>query len=204
MLTMFIGNLSALLQDDIKRLLSFSTIANTGYIILGLSFGSTRALAGSLFHMFNHSIIKALLFFCAGAFIYRTKTRSLKDLAGIRKKMPITSTFFLLGTLSLASIPPLNIFWSELMILVSGVEEGFSFLSFLMILNLVLSAVYCLRLIQIIAIKKEKSVSKRTKEVSILMLLPIIILGLISLLIGFYPGPLQTLVEAIAQTVLNP
>jgi len=201
---MFIGNLSALLQDDIKRLLAYSTVANTGYILLGLAIGSHRALTGSLFHILNHAVVKALLFLCAGVFVHGTRTRSLKELAGIRRAMPVTGTVFVIGTLSLASFPPLNIFWSELTIITAGVEAGEPLLSLLMVLNLVFSAAYCLRMIQMTAISKPTSVSKKAQEAPVPMLLPILGLGLLSVLIGVYPAPFQTLAETVAQAVLEP
>jgi NADH-quinone oxidoreductase subunit M/multicomponent Na+:H+ antiporter subunit D len=203
-LTMFVGNLSALLQDDIKRLLAYSTIANMGYILLGLAVGSPLALTGSLFQVLNHAVVKALLFLCTGAFTDRTKTRSLKELAGIRRRMPITGTAFVIGALSMASFPSLNIFWSELTILTAAWEAEMTWFSLLMIINLVFSAAYCLRLIQIVAIRKETSTSKKAKEASRIMLIPIIVLGFLSVLIGVYPGPFQALAEAAAQMVLNP
>jgi proton-translocating NADH-quinone oxidoreductase chain N len=202
-LTMFVGNLSALFQDDIKRLLAYSTIANTGYILLGMAIGSHRALTGSLFHILNHAVIKALLFLCAGAFIHEAKTRSLRELAGIRRAMPITGSVFVIGVLSLASFPPLNIFWGEFTIVMAGLEADMAWLSFLMIINLVFSAAYCLRMIQILAIQKETSVSRKAKEASKPMLVPILILGFLSILIGIYPAPFQTLVEVVAQATLN-
>jgi proton-translocating NADH-quinone oxidoreductase chain M len=203
-LTMFVGNLSALLQDDIKRLLAYSTIANVGYILLGLAIGSQAALAGSLFQVLNHAVVKALLFLCAGAFIEKAKTRSLKDLAGIRRHMPLTGTLFTVGALSMASFPSLNIFWSELAILTATWEAEMTWFSLLMVINLILSAAYCLRLIQIIAIKKETSTSKKAKEASNIMLVPIIALGFLVVLIGVYPGPFQALAEAAAQIVISP
>jgi proton-translocating NADH-quinone oxidoreductase chain M len=200
-LTMFIGNLSALPQDDIKRLLAYSTIANSGYILLGIAIGSHRAITGSLFHVLNHALIKALLFLCAGGFTHRTGTRSLKELAGIRREMPLTGAAFIIGTLSLASIPPLNIFWSELTIITAGVEAGMSSLSFLMVLNLVFSAAYCLRMIQAIALKRETSTSKKAREAPLQMLIPILVLVLLSIIVGVYPTPFQTLAETAAQTI---
>jgi proton-translocating NADH-quinone oxidoreductase chain M len=203
LLTMFIGNISALFQDDVKRLLAYSTIANIGYILLGIAIGSQRALTGSIFHILNHAIIKALLFLTTGAFIYRTKTRSLKDLAGIRKFMPITGTFFIIGVLSLSSFPFLNIFWSEFILILSGWESGSVWLSFLMIINLVFSAVYCLRLIQTVGIEKKTLILKKSKEAPIMFLIPIIILGLLSILIGIYPSPFQNLAEIIAKSLID-
>ena len=201
--TMFVGNLSALLQDDVKRLLAFSTIANTGYILLGIATGSQRALTGSLFHVMNHAVVKALLFLCAGAFIHKTGTRSLKELAGIRRSMPITGTLFIIGTLSLASIPSLNIFWSEISIITAGLEAGMPIFSLLMVVNLVFSAVYCLRMIQTLAVKKETPTSKKAEEASLPMLIPILALGLLSILIGVYPSPFQTFAEEAAKAALK-
>ncbi|MDH5449526.1 MAG: proton-conducting transporter membrane subunit [Candidatus Bathyarchaeota archaeon] len=190
-LTMFTGNLMALLQDDIKRLLAFSTIANMGYILLGLSIGSLRGLTGSMFHIFNHALVKALLFLSVGSFVYRTKTRSLKELAGIGRSMPISSGLFAIGVIALAGIPPLNFFWSELTIVTAGVEAGMLPFSILMILNLALSAAYCLRMIQTIFLKETTAISEKATEAPKIMLVATIILAFLSIVIGFYPSPFQ-------------
>jgi len=203
-LTMFTGNLMALLQDDIKRLLAYSTIANVGYILLGVAIGSHRALTGSLFHILNHAILKALLFLCAGAFIHSARTRSMKELAGIRRTMPITGTIFAIGTISLIGLPPLNLFWSELMIVMAALESGLPLLSLIMISNVLLSSVYCLRLIQMTALKDATSISKKAKEAPVLMLIPIVILGSLCIMIGLYPVPFEAFAEAAAKAALDP
>jgi len=195
-LTMFTGNFSALFQDDLKRLLAYSTIANTGYVLLGLAMGSQRALAGSLFQMMNHAVIKALLFLCAGAFLHSTRTRSLNEIAGVRRFMPVTSIAFTVGALALATFPGLNIFWSELMIITAGVETNMAILSFLMILNLALSAVYALRMIYTVLVMKATSKSRKAKEAPILMLMPILSLTAISIVIGIYPSPFISFAES--------
>jgi len=200
-LTMFIGNLSALFQDDLKRLLAYSTIANTGYILLGLAIGSPRALAGSLLQMLNHAVIKALLFLCAGAFLYSTRTRSLNELAGIRRSMPLTSLAFMVGALSTATLPGLNLFWSELMIITAGLESNMAFLSFLMILNLAFSAVYALRMIYVVTVKKATSTSRRAEEAPAIMLLPILSLAAASILIGVYPSPFISFAESTVTSI---
>jgi proton-translocating NADH-quinone oxidoreductase chain M len=198
--TMFIGNLSALLQDDIKRLLAYSTIANSGYILFGLAIGTENAITGSLFHVFNHGIVKALLFLCAGSIIYKTKKRSLKSLSGIRYSMPITSAILLIGLISLASIPPLNIFWSELMIIQAGIEAGKGIFSFIMIINMILSAAYCLRIIQAVAIKPATAFTKNMSKAPRSMLFATAILVVLAIVIGVYPSPFQNLSEIAAST----
>jgi len=200
-LTMFIGNLSALFQDDLKRLLAYSTIANTGYVLLGLAIGSETALAGSLLQMLNHAVIKALLFLCAGAFLNSTRTRSLSQIAGIRRSMPLTSVAFTVGALSLATFPGLNLFWSELMIITAGVESSLSVLSFMMIINLMFSAAYALRMIYTVAVMKATSTSRKAKEAPLLMLLPILSLAVVSILMGIYPSPFMTLAETTVNSI---
>jgi len=200
-LSMFIGNLSALLQDDLKRLFAYSTIANTGYILVGVTVGTSKALAGSLFHILNHAIVVALLFLCVGAYIRQVRTRSLRKIAGIGRTMPWTSFAFIIGVLSLATFPILNIFWSELMIITAGWEAGMAWLSFLMIINLVFSAAYSLRIIQGIAVKRTTYISRRAREPPSSVIIPIFILALIVIVIGIYPAPFQRLTETIVETV---
>ena len=200
-LTMFVGNLSALIQDDLKRLFAYSTIANTGYILVGIAIGTSKSLAGSLLHILNHAIVVSLLFLCVGAFIRRARTRSLKEISGIRHTMPRTSFAFIIGILSLATFPILNIFWSEIMIISAGWEAGMAWLSFLMIINLVLSAAYSLRIIQGVAVKKTTYISRKASEAPLSMNIPILVLALAVILIGIYPSPFQRLTETIVNRV---
>ncbi|MFQ5758689.1 MAG: complex I subunit 5 family protein [Candidatus Bathyarchaeia archaeon] len=202
-LTMFVGNLMALLQDDIKRLLAFSTIAQMGYILFGFSIASQQALTGSFFHIMNHAIMKSLLFLCAGGFIYRTGTRTLTELAGIRQKMPMTSLLLAIGAVAIAAIPPLNGFWSEWMIVLAGIEANMLPFSALMIINILLSVAYYLRLINVIVLKEPTPVSERATRAPLSMLIPILILAALCIIIGIYPGPFIALAEVAAKAVLG-
>jgi len=202
-LTMFVGNLSALLQDDLKRLFAYSTIANTGYILVGIAIGTPRALAGSLFHILNHAVVVALLFLCVGAFVRQARTRSLREIAGIRRTMPWTSFAFIIGVLSLATFPFLNIFWSELMIIAAGWEAGLSWLSFLMVVNLVFSAAYSMRIVQAVAVKRTTYISRRAREASLSMIIPMFVLAASVIVIGINPGLFQGLVETIVSSVFR-
>jgi len=201
-LTMFVGNLSALLQDDLKRLFAYSTIANTGYVLVGVAIGTPRALAGSLFHILNHAVVVALLFFCVGAFSRQVRTRSLREIAGIRCTMPWTSFLFIIGVLSLATFPFLNIFWSELMIIAAGWEAGLYWLSSLMIVNLIFSAAYSLRIVQAVAVKRTTYISRRAREASPVMIAPMLLLAITVITIGIYPAPFQRLTETIVDAIL--
>ncbi len=202
-LTMFVGNLMALLQDDIKRLLAFSTIAQMGYILFGFSIATQQGLTASLFHIMNHAIMKSLLFLCAGAFVYKVGTRNLSKLEGIRRTMPVTSVLLAIGAVAIAAIPPLNGFWSEWMIVLAGIEAGMLAFSALMIVNILLSVAYYLRLIFVIVLKEPTPVSKEATEAPVSMLIPIIILAALCIIIGIYPGPFITWAEGAAKAALN-
>lgn len=202
-LTMFVGNLMALLQDDIKRLLAFSTIAQMGYILFGFSIASQQGLTGSFFHIMNHAIVKSLLFLCAGGFIYRTGTRALTELAGIRQKMPVTSLLLAIGAVAIAAIPPLNGFWSEWMIVLAGIEANMLPFSALMIINILLSVAYYLRLIYVIVLKEPTPVSEKATKAPLSMLIPIIILAALCIIIGIYPGPFIALAQGAAEAALG-
>jgi formate hydrogenlyase subunit 3/multisubunit Na+/H+ antiporter MnhD subunit len=202
-LTMFVGNLMALLQDDIKRLLAFSTIAQMGYILFGFSMASLQGLTGSFFHIMNHAVMKSLLFLSAGAFVHQVGTRDLRKLEGIRRTMPVTSILLAIGAIAIAAIPPLNGFWSEWMIVLAGVEAEMLPFSALMIVNILISVAYYLRLIYVIVLKEPTSVAEKATEAPFSMLIPILVLAAICIIIGLYPGPFISLAEAAAKAALN-
>jgi hydrogenase-4 component D len=107
-------------QDDLKRLLAYSTIAHLGYILLGIAvgaMGATLGYRGAVLHIICHGYSKATLFFCAGTIAYATGTRSISALHGLAKSMPLTAVAFFIGLLSVTGVPPLACFWSKFMIL---------------------------------------------------------------------------------------
>ena len=202
-LTMFGGNLMALLQNDLKRLLAFSTVAQTGYIIFGLAIATEYGLTGSLFHIMNHAIMKSLLFFCAGAFLRQAGTRDLTKLRGIRHTMPVTSLIFSIGAIAISGVPPLNGFWSEWMIVVAGLRAEMILFSVLMFANMILSVVYYLRVIEIIFLEKPTAVAEKATEAPASMLIPTLALVCLCIVIGVYPGPFITMASRAAQAALD-
>jgi hydrogenase-4 component D len=123
--TMVASVLLYFLQDDLKRLLAYSTIANLGYMILGLSLGtmgSNLAMRGGLLHLIGHSFTKSLLFLAVGAISYSTGTRKISALSGLGRKMPLTSLAFVLGALAISGVPPFNLFWSKFFIIAGAFQ----------------------------------------------------------------------------------
>jgi hydrogenase-4 component F len=108
-----IGILIAIVQDDLKRLLAYSSISQIGYVFVGIGLGNYLGIYGGLFHAVTHMLAKALLFFCAGAIIYRLGIRKISDLGGLSRKMPLTAVCFFLGALSIGGLPFLAGFMSK-------------------------------------------------------------------------------------------
>jgi len=109
-------------QDDIKRVLAFSTISQLGFMVAALGIGAYTA---GTFHLITHAFFKALLFLSAGAVIHGVGTNDMMNMGGLRKKMPITATVFIIGAIALAGIPPLAGFWSKDEILGHAFELAF-------------------------------------------------------------------------------
>jgi len=127
MVTILIALTFYFVQDDLKRLLAYSTIAHLGYVLLGLSLGalgSTTGLRGGVLHLICHSFAKATLFFAVGAVAYVTGSRSIKALGGVARVMPLTATAYFVGVLAVTGIPPFACFWSKVMILEGALDVG--------------------------------------------------------------------------------
>ncbi len=201
--TMIVGNTLAMLQNDIKRLLAFSSIAHIGYIVFALGIGTIAGLAGGLLHILNHASMKALLFLSAGALIHTVKTRDLDTLSGIGRRMPITVTCFSIGAFSLAGIPGLNSFVSEFQIVTAAIDAKLYLYAAIMILNVLLGAAYYLRVVQILFVRPPTDVSEKAVEAPPMMLAPLIMLSILAVMIGVYPAPFMDIVKKIAEQLLT-
>jgi NADH:ubiquinone oxidoreductase subunit 5 (subunit L)/multisubunit Na+/H+ antiporter MnhA subunit len=126
--TVLTAVMMALVQHDLKRLLSYHAVSQVGYMVLGIGTGTAIGLAGGLFHMLNHAIYKCALFLCAGVVEKETGATDLDRLGGLAKMLPVTFIAFTVAALSISGIPPLNGFASKWMIyqgiIVSGEASG--------------------------------------------------------------------------------
>jgi multicomponent Na+:H+ antiporter subunit D len=118
-ISVLIGALAALAQDDYKRMLAYSSISQVGYIILGLGCGTTLGIAAAVFHLFNHSLFKSLLFVNSAAVEQQTGTTDMNKMGGLESKMPYSNATSLVAVLSAAGVPPLAGFWSKLLIVIA-------------------------------------------------------------------------------------
>ncbi|MCA9798752.1 MAG: hydrogenase 4 subunit F [Cyanobacteria bacterium HKST-UBA04] len=127
-----------LVQQNIKRLLAYSSMEHIGLILIGLGLGSPLAVLGGLFHMVNHAAIKALMFFGAGNLAQRFQSKQTTHIQGAFGIMPLTSTLLLLGVLALCGSPPFSVFLSEFYILQGGLANGHWIVSGLTLLFLII------------------------------------------------------------------
>jgi len=191
--TMFIGNLSALQQDDLKRLLAYSSIAQVGYILLGIATLTPAGFSASMFHIWNHALLKGMLFLLAGVVTFQIGTRSLKEMAGFGRKSPILAALFAFGALAMTGVPPFGLFWSEFLIVLSNLAVGSLVLNaavVLMLVNLLISIAYYFRVIRVVAFAAPSSAldGNGATRIPKLLLIPCMVLVALSLLTGLYPN----------------
>lgn len=120
--TMIFGSLLAIAQKELKRMLAYSSIAQIGYVMLGISLLSYRGLAGGVLHIFNHALMKGALFMAAGVIIHQTGLRNLDDLSGIGKRLPLTMLAFTLAALSMIGVPPFVGFFSKWLLAMGALD----------------------------------------------------------------------------------
>ncbi|MBL7084640.1 MAG: monovalent cation/H+ antiporter subunit D family protein [Candidatus Omnitrophica bacterium] len=204
-LSMVVGGLLALGQWDFKRLLAYSSISQVGYIILGIGLGTPLGILGGLFHLFNHSIFKSLLFLNSGAVEYATGTRDLQKMGGLVKKMPVTGTTALLGSMSIAGIPPFNGFWSKLLIIIAAVEAGRFGYAFWAVLISILTLAMYMKVMKYAFFGNLKDNLNKIQEVPVFMKLSMGTLAFICLVGGvlFLPGVYRVFLQSAQIALLQ-
>jgi len=192
--TILIPTFIAMLQTDAKRLLAWSTVGQAGYIILGIAFGTNLALAGGIFHFFNHAMFKALLFLAVGAVEFRTRTRDLDSLGGLAKKMPVVFIATLVGICALIGVPLTSGFVSKWLIYKTLILEGSPFLAFFALAGTWGTILYSYKLIHNVFLGQLPEKYKDIQKSPFTMQLPMVILSLAILIFGIFPGiPLKVI-----------
>ena len=178
-------------QTDIKRVLAYSTMSQIGYMMFALGISGYEGENGlgytaSMFHLFTHAFFKSLLFLGAGAVIHFIHSNEMKDMGGLRKYMPITHFTFFVACLAISGIPPFAGFFSKEEILLAAFDAN-KLVYVIALITSGITAFYMFRLYFSIFWKKEKHVEHHHAEGSLSMKLPLIILGICTLFVGFIP-----------------
>lgn len=198
----FFGSLIALVENDIKRVIAYSSIAHMGYVLFGLSlFPFQEAMAGTVLHLVNHAVSKGLLFLSAGAIMKQLEIRDIRELGGLAGQMPITATASTTSALSIAGVPPFACFISEFLIFVGAFQtinnDNFYLLpTALMLVATVLSLAYALRYIRHIFLGPAKL--KKAEEVPFFMKYALIILVVLVIVLGIWPAFFLNLITTVS------
>jgi len=196
LLTMTLGNVAALMQKSFTRLLAYSSIAQSGYIMIGLAAPTTLGIGGALFHILNHSIMKSAAFFAAAAILMKFSTTALDGYSGLGKRMPYTAFALTISLLALAGVPPLNGFMSKLILFTAAVQSDISWLALAGVLNSAFSLAYYGWVIKRMYLDEAPDMAHIRESrlfVGVLSLSAAIIV-----LVGIYPEPVLSLTMKIA------
>ena len=201
-LTLFFGEVSAFFQKDVKRMLAYSTIGQTGLIFLAFSIGSATAIGASFAQIINHSLSKSMLFLVAGSFILQTHSREIESLKGLGYKMKLHSAVFVVGALSLIGLPPFFGFDSKLNLLFAIVDSVNFFTISYLVLVVAMSLVEAAYFFRIIKILYTKSESDEKVTESKALLAPIVVLALILIVVSILPGQTISFAKSIASQLV--
>ena len=181
----FVGSLNAIFEDNIKRMLAFSSVAQIGYITLGISLFNFNGLVSSLVHIFNHALIKASLFMLLGGIALQVGKVNLKDLGGIGRKMPVTMAAFSIGGLSLLGVPGTVGFITKWYLLRGAMDNEWWWLVILVLLSSLLVLVYIGRVIEVAYFRETSAVCMNLKDPPFAMLSVSVFFSFLCIYFGF-------------------
>ena len=203
-ISIFVGALVAIGQDNFKRMLAYSSISQVGYIILGLGAGTGLGIAGAAFHLFNHSVFKSLLFVNSAAIEKEMGTCDMNKMGGISQKMPVTGATSVIAFLSTCGIPPLAGFWSKIIIVIALWQASHYAYAALAILASIITLAYFLSMQRRVFFGKLRSGLENLKEADRGVLAVSIILAAITIGVGiFFPFVFNTLILPIKEILVR-
>jgi len=144
-----LASTTAIFQQDVKRLLAYSSVAQIGYMVAGLCLATETGLTGSIVHMFNHAFIKGGLFLVMGCLFFQLNSVKLEDLRGAGRTMPLTMAAFVIGGLNLIGVPLTAGFISKWYLVLAAVEQGYWWVVVVMLLSSLLAVVYVWRVVEV-------------------------------------------------------
>ncbi len=185
MVGIIVGSVAAIYQEDVKRLLAFSSVAQISYIVLGISFASVTGLTGSIAHVFNHAVMKAALFMAVGAMAYQIGSSQLSSMRGIAYQMPWTFAAFAIGGLSIIGVPMTVGFISKWYLLLAAIENNWWPVVVVILIGSLLAIVYIWRVVEVAYFKADGGDKEAgVKEAPLLLLVPTWILVILNIVLG--------------------
>jgi len=196
--SMLVGILMALAQDDLKRLLAYSSVSQIGYVLVGIGLGTYLGCYGGAFHLLNHALEKALLFLCVGAVIYATGGRRIAELGGLAARMPITGGCFVVGALGIAGFPLTGGFMSKLTIFLALGRAQMWWAVVLGLLATFMTAAVMLRAAYRVFWGSGGAVAAGVQEVPPGLWVPMLVLAGACVVLGVFPQAAHPLLDRAA------
>ncbi len=184
LLAIFAGSIVAIFQENAKRLLAYSSVAQIGYMVLAISLATTAGLSAGIVHLFNHALMKGALFLALGCVFYSIGSVAIRDMAGIAKEMPFTMAAFVMAGLSLIGVPLTAGFISKWLLLRAAFELGLWWLALLIVASSLLAIIYVWRVIEVAYFHPRPDGRVAAREAPLSLLLPTWILALANLYFG--------------------
>lgn len=202
-LAMFVASLVAVFQENIKRMLAYSSIAQIGYITLGISMASQTGLTGGIVHIFNHAIIKGALFLAVGCVVYRVGGCRIGDFAGLGRKMPWTMGAFVLAGLAVIGVPGTAGFVSKWYLGLAALEHDLWWLLLLLVLSSLISVVYIGRVVEAAYFREPTGATAEAREAPLPMLVPTWVLAIATVYFGIDTSWTVDVARIAADTLLE-
>ena len=186
-LTMTLGNVAALMQKSFTRLLAYSSIAQAGYILIGLAAAGPLGITGALFHVLNHGVMKTAAFIAAASVYSRISTTNLDSYSGLGRRMPITAFTLSISLFALAGVPPLNGFMSKLVLFTAAVNDQLWWLALAGVLNSAFSMAYYGWVVKRMYFDDPPVVERLSEPRTLVGVL--VVSSIVIVVLGVYPGP---------------
>ena len=211
--TMLVGGLGAISQSDMRRILSFCLISQIGYMIFGLAVFTPLAIAGSVFYIMHHIVVKANLFLVSGVINKIKGNYDIRKIGGLLNSYPFLAVLFLIPALSIAGIPPLSGFWSKLFVIKAALQDHNYLISIIALAVGLLTIFYMMKIWNEAFWKDDPNPEHKKEKMAwrklfckdyIFMVIPIIFLSTITVSIGLFPEPFFNIAEKTATELMNP
>ncbi len=201
---MLIASAQAAFQSDARRLFAYSSVAQVGYMMLGLGVGTALGVSAGVLHLLNHAIMKGAIFVALGAFALSYGVRRIEDFKGLGQVMPFTASAFTIGTLSLIGVPFTAGFVSKFYLIQATLDRGWWWAVAAIVISSVLAVAYCYRILAVMWVQPapEGALAAR-KRLPVLVIAPLWVLALANIYFGVNADALVNAAEAAARAAIN-
>lgn len=202
LVAMFVASAVAIFEKDVKRMLAFSSIAQVGYMVLGLALCNKASLTGGIVHLFNHAVTKSALFLVLAGVMVRLGSTKLDDLRGLGKRMPLTAFAFVLGGLSLIGVPLTVGFVSKWYLVLGAFDSGDTAIAVLILLSSLLAVVYIWRVVEVMYFAEPPEGAPPVREAPWSVLVPTWVLVGAAIYFGISTQATAAVAERAAELLL--